>query len=291
MTTRDERAHVLMVEDDELFRRSIVKVLAERYRVSQAGSVAEAEERLREIAPDVILLDMMLPGSPGMEFLRRLKGRQVRPPVIVLTALDRVQTVVEAMREGAVDYLTKPPRLEELDLAIQNALLTSAMASEVEQRRTLQLEDNRRQQILGRSPAIEAVRRSIEVAGPTDAVVLIQGETGTGKELVAQALHAASARASGPFVAVNCGAIPKDLFESEFFGHNKGAFTGADRRALGKAPPRASGDATSRRGRGAPSRRSSQAPAGDRGAGVLSGRRQRVGPGRYADRRLDPPGS
>ena len=223
-----------MVEDDELFRRSTARLLRDNYQVAVAGSVAEAAESLKTIEPDLIMLDMMLPGQSGMELLRLLKSRPTRPPVIVLTAVDRIPTVVEAMQEGAINFLTKPLRYEELLLSIEQALYTSEMRSEVEQRRNLQLDTNRRFQLLGSSEAIERVRNDIVKVGPTDATVLIKGETGTGKELVARGLHAASGRASGPFVAINCGAVPKDLFEAEFFGHRKGAFTGADTPAVGK---------------------------------------------------------
>jgi DNA-binding NtrC family response regulator len=229
-----DKKRILMVEDDELFRRSTARILRDTYQVDLAGSVPEALQSLKACGPDLIMLDMMLPGQSGMELLRHLKERPARPPVIVLTAVDRVATVVEAIREGAIDFLTKPLRYEELLLSIEKALHASEIRSEVEQRRNLQLDNNRQFQILGTSVAIERVRRDITKVGPTDATVLVNGETGTGKELVARGIHAASSRASGPFVAINCGAVPKDLFESEFFGHKKGAFTGADSPAVGK---------------------------------------------------------
>lgn len=223
-----------MVEDDELFRRSTSKILGDDYEVVTAETVAEGLQVLSHLAPDVILLDMMLPDGSGTSFLRRLAEQAERPPVIVLTAVEKIPTVVEAMREGAIDYLTKPPRLEELRMAIERALATSEIHREVEQRRSLQLADNQQHLLLGEDASMVAVRRQIETVGPTDATVLIEGETGTGKEIVARGIHAASARASGPFVAINCGAIPKDLFEAEFFGHRRGAFTGADAAAVGK---------------------------------------------------------
>lgn len=234
MATERNRRRILMVEDDELFRRSTSKILGDDYEVATAETVAEGLQALSHLAPDVILLDMMLPDGSGTSFLRKLAEQTVHPPVIVLTAVEKIPTVVEAMREGAVDYLTKPPRLEQLKMAIERALETSEIHREVEQRRRLQLADNQQYMLLGEDASILDVRRQIETVGPTDATVLIEGETGTGKELVARGIHATSDRASGPFVAINCGAIPKDLFEAEFFGHRRGAFTGADAAAVGK---------------------------------------------------------
>ena len=230
----NRKSKVLMIEDDELFRRSTATLLGDVFQVTTAESIAAGQQSLEAIAPDVVLLDMMLPDGTGMDFLRWLGERSEHPPVIVLTAVDKIPAVVEAMREGAFDYLTKPPRYEEVQLAIERALKTSEIRHEVEQRRNLQLADNRQYQLLGEHPSMVKVREQIAIVGPTDATVLIEGETGTGKELVARGIHAASTRASGPFVPINCGAIPKDLFESEFFGHRRGAFTGADDAAVGK---------------------------------------------------------
>lgn len=228
------RKRILMIEDDELFRRSTGKILQDQYEVVVAATLHEGMETLSSRSPDLVLLDMMLPDGSGIQFLRRLAESVSQPPVIMLTAIDQISTVVEAMRDGAVDYLTKPVRLEELHLAIDRALRASEMNRELEQRRSLQLASNQEIQLLGEDGSMEKVRQAITKVAPTDATVLIKGETGTGKELVARGIHAASRRASGPFVAINCGAIPKDLFESEFFGHSKGAFTGAERAAMGK---------------------------------------------------------
>ena len=231
---RSTRRKVLILEDDELFARSVKRVLDNHYEVAIVGKVAAALALVAKDPPDVILLDMMLQGESGMDLLEQMQERTAEIPVIVLTAVDRISQVVQAMRAGATDYLTKPVSFDELILAIENAVEQSAMRQEVKRRREAQVEANRERTILGTSAAIERVRREIATVGPTDATVLVVGETGTGKELVARAIHAASPRASGPFVAVNCGAIPGDLFESEFFGYRKGAFTGAQTSSSGK---------------------------------------------------------
>ena len=231
---RSTRRKVLILEDDELFARSVKRVLDNHYEVAIVGKVAAALALVAKDPPDVILLDMMLQGESGMDLLEQMQERTAEIPVIVLTAVDRISQVVQAMRAGATNYLTKPVSFDELILAIENAVEQSAMRQEVKRRREAQVEANRERTILGTSAAIERVRREIATVGPTDATVLVVGETGTGKELVARAIHAASPRASGPFVAVNCGAIPGDLFESEFFGYRKGAFTGAQTSSSGK---------------------------------------------------------
>jgi len=225
---------VLILDDDALFARSVKRVLESQYEVTTVVKVAEALEVLAKDPPDAILLDMMLQGESGLDLLEAMKERTGEVPVIALTAVDQVAQVVKVMRAGATDYLTKPARFEELTLAIESAVEKTALREELKRRRDLQVESNREREILGSSTAIERVRREILTVGPTEATVLVTGETGTGKELVARAIHAASPRGSGPFVAVNCGAIPGDLFDAEFFGYRKGAFTGAQANYSGK---------------------------------------------------------
>jgi len=231
---KSSRQQILLVEDDELFRDAIMDFLTEKYAVSVAASAEKALPMLRETMPDLVLLDITLPGMDGIELLKALKNFSPYLPVIMLTAIDRIPKVVESIKLGAYDYLAKPVDAEELLLTCARALEAAEMRRELEQRRHLQLAKNVEYKIVGSSPALNKIRNDIEIAGKAETIVLIQGETGTGKELVARAIHAGSAFASGPFVAINCGAIPKDLVESELFGHHKGAFTGAQKDQMGK---------------------------------------------------------
>ncbi|NIR50114.1 sigma-54-dependent Fis family transcriptional regulator [candidate division KSB1 bacterium] len=220
---------IILVEDDALYGKAIKRNLAEAYDVLLAGSAEEARKKLKKVTPEVVLLDISLPGQSGIEFLQEFKSEHAEVPVIMLTAMDDVPKVVESMKLGAYDYLLKPVRTETLIHKIDQALQSAKLQQEVERRRNLQLATNQEYQLIGESASLNKIRKEIQVLGETDTTVLIQGETGTGKELVARHIHAASPRASGPFVALNCGAIPKDLIESELFGHKKGAFTGAER--------------------------------------------------------------
>jgi two-component system, NtrC family, response regulator HydG len=231
---KNQRKNILLVEDDELFREAIDNFLAEKYEVTFAESAEHAQAILATSVPDLILLDITLPGKDGIDLLRDIKSSGLDLPVIMLTAIGRIPKVVEAIKLGAYNYLTKPLGAEELLLTIAQALESTEMRRELEQRRKLQLAKNVEYKIVGASAGMDKIRQEILVVGKADATVLLEGETGTGKELVARALHAASPRASGLFVAINCGAIPKELMESELFGHQRGAFTGAQRDQLGK---------------------------------------------------------
>ena len=202
--------------------------------VTIAGDVDAA---LREVAlatPDLVLLDLVMPGRSGLELLAELAERGVRAPVIVLTATNTVNAAVEAMKRGASDFITKPFELDALRIKVRNLLDKRELEEEVERLRD-EVED--RQQLsgmIGRSDVMRGIFRNVERIARSEATVLVSGESGTGKELVARAIHEHSSRADGPFVAVNCGAIPRELIESELFGHEKGAFTGATDRRTGR---------------------------------------------------------
>ncbi len=220
--------NILVVDDEEPVRRLLVKELSRKgFQADAVSSGEEALERLRKASYDVILLDIVMPGMDGLELMRRLSGDPALPKIIVLTGRATVDTAVEAMKNGAFDYMTKPYKLEELKIVIERAY---------EQRR-LELEHQiLRQEITRRDQEVELVGESdqhrkilelIEKIAPTDSTVLIQGESGTGKELVANYLWKRSPRKDRPIIPLNCSTFSESLMESELFGHEKGAFTNA----------------------------------------------------------------
>jgi len=181
--------------------------------------------------PDVILLDIKMPGMDGFEVLDKLQKARVKAPVIVISGHGTIETAVEAVKNGAYDYLEKPLDRSRLLMTLANCLNHQQVLNERERLRT---KIGTGTPIVGESPAIKDIRRFIEKVGPTEGTVLITGENGTGKELVVNAIHQASGRSARPLIEVNCAAIPRDLVESELFGHEKGSFTGADRQRVGK---------------------------------------------------------
>jgi two-component system response regulator AtoC len=218
---------VLVADDERNLREVVVRELSRRgHEVEEAADGDDALARLGEGAYDVLVLDMKMPRREGLDVLRALSGQAEAPQVIVMTGLQDVPTAVEAMKLGAYDYLTKPAKIEELDVLIRKAAEKGQL-----------LRDNRAlrahadvqpfAEILTRSPRMQEVLRIVERVAPTDSAVLVLGESGTGKELVARAIHERSPRAGRPFVPIHCGALPREVLESELFGHEKGAFTGA----------------------------------------------------------------
>ena len=202
--------------------------------VSIAGDVEAALREISLATPDLILLDLVMPGRSGLDLLAELEERGVRVPVIVLTATNTVNAAVEAMKRGAADFVTKPFELDALRIKVRDKLEKGELQIEVERLRD-EVED--RQQfagMVGRSESMRTIFRTVERIAKAKATVLVTGESGTGKELVARAIHDHSPRAEGPFIVVNCGAIPTSLIESELFGHEKGAFTGATERRIGR---------------------------------------------------------
>ena len=224
--------HILIVDDERAIQTTLRGVLEdEGYRVTAVGSGEEAIARLQEETPDVIFLDIWMPGVDGLETLAELKRLRPETAVVMISGHGTIETAVKATKLGAYDFIEKPLSLEKTLLAATRALEHTRLERE---NRTLRAQLERGQEIVGQSPLIEHLRQQIAIAAPSSGRVLIHGENGSGKELVARAVHALSARREGPFVEVNCAAIPEELIESELFGHERGAFTGAVSRRRGK---------------------------------------------------------
>jgi DNA-binding NtrC family response regulator len=223
---------VLITDDEKNIRSSLATTFRlEGYRVETAEDGNRALELVERGGIDAIVLDMQMPGLDGYETLRELARRKHRIPVIFLTAHGSIERAVEAVKLGAFDFIEKPPHSQKILLAVKNALRQSDLEQE---NRELRSEEASRFDMIGESPPMRELFEQISRTAPTQARVLIVGQNGTGKELIARALHRHSSRASKPFVRVNCAAIPRELFESELFGHERGAFTGATARRRGK---------------------------------------------------------
>ena len=228
-------AQILLVEDKDSLRAMLRHALERQgHAVLEASDQPEAVKHLQQARPSVVLSDLRLPDGDGFGVLRASKEIDPDPPVIVMTAYGSIEDAVSAMKEGALDFLAKPVDPDHLLLMVARA---------IEQRRHGDREPAaeggagrppRRAALVGEDPSLRKVFSSLQRAAATDATVLIEGESGTGKELFARSLHALSGRADAPFVAINCAAIPETLLETELFGHEKGAFTGAAARKLGK---------------------------------------------------------
>lgn len=228
MSTPDRprpRGRVLVVEDEAYVRDSLVAVLrAKGFEAEPAASAAEAVALVARAPVDLVLSDLRMPGADGLELLRRLQAVSPEIPVVILTGHGNVASAVECLKAGAADYVLKPADPEALELSVQRALDARSLRREV---RYLRGAAAPAAEPVGESAPWRRVMSMVDAAAPTDATVLLLGESGTGKELLARRLHRLSARAAGPFVRVNCAAIPLELWESEFFGHRKGSFTGA----------------------------------------------------------------
>ena len=225
---------VLIVDDEPNMRRVLEIMLGRRgYRTDAAADGEEAWERLRDGRYDLVCSDLRMPRLDGIELLRRMRDQGLDLPLILMTAHGSLDSAVEALRLGACDYLLRPFDIEALELAIDRVFATRGL---LRQNAYLRDEAARPAQsgLLGRSAPMVALREQVAKVGPTRASVLLTGETGTGKEVVARAIHQASERRDALFVAVNCAAIPADMLESELFGHEKGAFTGAQKQRIGK---------------------------------------------------------
>ena len=222
-------SHILVLDDEAAIRHFLARALeGSGHEVSAVGSVGEAREVLERRGADLALLDLKLPDGSGLEVLKAIKARSPRVPVLMMTAYGEVSTAVEAMKAGAYDYLIKPLHLEQVRVVVERALAEVALWRELEHHRRQQKVRFEKEFVRGTSPLIREVYDLVEkVASNESTSVLIQGESGTGKQVVAQLIHQMSPRAAGPFLEVNCAAIPRELLESELFGHEKGAFTDA----------------------------------------------------------------
>lgn len=225
---------ILIIDDDDQIRTSFQKLLGEEgYDVDGAASGEAGLTRIVKQAPDVVILDIRLPGMSGLETLREIHQIEPRLPVIIMTAYGTTETAIEAIKIGAFDYILKPFDIPEMLAVIRKALAASHfMRSPVEMDGAP--EQSTREAIIGRSPVMQEIYKAIGRVAPTDATVLIRGDSGTGKELVARAIYQHSRRADKPFLVINCVAIPETLLESELFGYEKGSFTGAAHRRIGK---------------------------------------------------------
>jgi two-component system nitrogen regulation response regulator NtrX len=226
---------ILIVDDEQSIRDSLAGLLADEGYATQCA--ADGEEGLKALRggqgadPDLVLLDIAMPGRDGVDILEEMRRTRPELPVVMMSGHATIETAVRATQLGAYDFIEKPLSVEKLLLTIQHALDRSRLERENLELRARAL---RAHEILGDSDVITSLKQQIEIAAPTNGWVLISGENGTGKELVARQIHVQSGRADGPFIEVNCAAIPEELIESELFGHEKGAFTGAVQQKIGK---------------------------------------------------------
>jgi DNA-binding NtrC family response regulator len=225
---------VLIIDDDRTARYGMRRALEDAYKVSEAASAAEARRALAAENPDLLLLDIEMPVESGLDFLRALKESGDRRPVVMITAYGSEKIAVEAMKSGAYDYLPKPFEVDELQLVVEKALEHAELAEENQRLKRQLIAEGQFGSMIGASQPMRELFELAERVAQAEVTVLIQGESGTGKELLAQEIHRRSNRALKPFVALNCAALPEQLIESELFGHEKGAFTGATAQKRGK---------------------------------------------------------
>ncbi|NTW70494.1 MAG: sigma-54-dependent Fis family transcriptional regulator [Chlorobiaceae bacterium] len=229
------KAKILVIDDDTSLRRVLEYNLEEEgYEVQAAASGEKGLSLMEHFQPDLVITDMKMTGMNGLMVLKIIKERSPDTLVIIITAFGTVDVAVEAMKSGAYDYITKPFNREALKLTVRKALQFCNLTEENKRMKSELSDKSDFQTIIGSSEEMEKVFEVIRKVADTEAPVLITGESGTGKELVARSIHANSSRRNGPFVTINCAAIPRDLLESELFGHTKGAFTGAIKEKKGK---------------------------------------------------------
>ncbi len=232
-------ARILIVDDEKAIRATLKEILEyEKYEVDEAKDGEEGLQKMEAESYDLVLCDVKMPKLDGIELLEKVIEMGRETPFIMISAHGTIETAVEAVKKGAYDFIPKPPDLNRLLITLKNALERSNLVSET---KVLRRKIAKTYDIIGESEAIAKVKETIEKVAPTEARVLITGQNGTGKELVAKWLHEKSNRAGGPLVEVNCAAIPSELIESELFGHEKGSFTSAVKQRIGKFEQAASG--------------------------------------------------
>jgi two-component system nitrogen regulation response regulator NtrX len=223
---------ILIIDDEKAIRKTLTEILSfEGYKIDEAADGEEGLKKFREKTYDLVLCDIKMPKMDGIEFLQKAGELNTDVPVIMISGHGNIETAVEAVKKGAYDYISKPPDLNRLLITIRNAIDKSSLVTET---KVLKRKVSRVQEMIGESEPIKRIKDTIDKVAPTDARILITGDNGVGKELVARWVHEKSNRASGPIVEVNCAAIPGELIESELFGHEKGSFTSAIKQRIGK---------------------------------------------------------
>jgi DNA-binding NtrC family response regulator len=225
-------ADILIIDDERAIRKTLSEILSfEGYKIDEAADGEEGLKKFKDRNYDVVLCDIKMPKLDGLEFLQKAAETNPDTPIIMISGHGNIETAVEAVKKGAYDFISKPPDLNRLLITIRNAMEKTTLVTET---KVLKRKVSRVQEMIGDSAPMQKIRDTIEKVAPTEARILITGENGVGKELVARWVHEKSNRSSGPLVEVNCAAIPTELIESELFGHEKGSFTSAIKQRIGK---------------------------------------------------------
>ncbi len=225
-------ADILIIDDEKAIRKTLSEILSfEGYKIDEAADGEEGLKRFKDKSYDVVLCDIKMPTLDGIEFLQKAGETSPDVPIIMISGHGNIETAVEAVKKGAYDFISKPPDLNRLLITIRNAMERNSLVTET---KVLKRKVSRVQEMIGESAPIQRIKETIDKVAPTEARILITGENGVGKELVARWVHEKSNRSSGPLVEVNCAAIPTELIESELFGHEKGSFTSAVKQRIGK---------------------------------------------------------